>query len=519
LLLLGVMLLAGGCTLGPNFKLPAASVADQWIEAGNKWVDSGLPEYRNWWTVFKDQQLSRLVDMAYQHNLLLRTAGIRVLEARARLGIAIGEFYPQKQLAGAAIGYNRIPISIPYDIRSNTYWQATFDAQAAWEIDLWGKIRRAIESADDAFLASVANYDDALVTLIGDVVSAYVRIRTIESQRAIARNNVVRQRKALEIAEAKYRYGTVTKRDVYQAQTVLGATEAAIPQFNMQLAQAKNALSVLLGMPPGRLDDLLAGAEHIPSAPLRVAVGIPADLLRRRPDIRRAALQAAAQCAQIGIAKADLLPVFSLMGNIGTVATDIGPHGLGDIFSSDSLAYSIGPAFQWNFLNYGRITNNVRVQDAKFQELLITYRNTVLKAQQEVEDGIATFMYSHQQADLLKKSVIAAQNALGITLTQYDQGSADFTAVLTAERSLYEAQNDLALATGSIALGLVEVYRAMGGGWEIREGRDLVPAATRREMARRTNWGGLLTPELLQPQAPALPSSQKRSPYVRRPEW
>lgn len=514
-MLLGSMLLAGGCTLGPNFKLPSAPVADQWIEAGYKGVDTGLPEYRNWWTVFKDKQLSRLVHLAYRHNLLLRTAGIRVLEARARLGIAIGEFYPQKQLVGAAIGYNRLPISTPYDIRGNTYWKAIFDAQAAWEIDLWGKIRRAIESADDAFLASVANYDDALVTLIGDVVSAYIRIRTIQSQRAIARNNVIRQRKALEIAEAKHRYGTVTKRDVYQAQTVLGATEAAIPQLNMQLAQAKNALSVLLGMPPGRLDGLLAGAVGIPTAPQRVTVGIPADLLRRRPDIRRAALQAAAQCAQIGIARADLLPVFSLVGDIGTAATDIGPHELGDIFSSGSLTYSFGPAFQWSVFNYGRIANNVRVQDAKFQELLIAYRNTVLKAQQEVEDGIATFVYSHQQAVFLKKSVIAARNALGITMTQYTQGSADFTAVLTAERSLYQEQNDLALATGSIALGLVEVYRAMGGGWKIRAGHDLVPAATRREMARRTNWGRLLTPEL----PPALPSPQNRGPRVRRPEW
>jgi NodT family efflux transporter outer membrane factor (OMF) lipoprotein len=518
-MLLGLALVAGGCTLGPNFKAPSASVADQWIEAGHQGVDTGLPQYRDWWTVFKDSRLTRLVELAYQHNLLLRTAGVRVLEARARLGIAIGEFYPQQQLASAAISYNRIPVSVPYDIRGNTYWQASFGAQAAWEMDIWGKIRRAIESADDAFLASVANYDDVLVTLIGDVVSAYVRIRTIESQRAIAHDNVIRQRKALQIAEAKFRYGTVTKRDVYQAQTVLGATEATIPQFNMQLAQAKNALSVLLGMPPGQLNDLIAGAGGIPTAPLRVAVGIPSDLLRRRPDIRRAELQAAAQCAQIGIAKADLLPVFSLVGNVGTVATDIGPHSLGDLFSGDSLVYSAGPVFQWNILNYGRISNNVRVQDAKFQELLIAYRNAVLKAQQEVEDGIATFVYSREQADLLKKSVIAAENALGITLTQYDQGSADFTAVLTAERSLYQSQNDLTLATGSIALGLVEVYRAMGGGWEIRDGRDLVPAATRQEMAGRTNWGRLLTPELMQLGDTALPSPQNPGPRIRRPEW
>ena len=469
--------------------------------------------------VFNDAGLAQLVDIAYQQNPSLHTAGIRVLEARAQLGIAIGEFYPQQQTVNTAVMYNRIPLSFPFNVVDNTYWQATFGAQAGWELDIWGKIRRAIESADSAFLASVANYDDVLVTLIGDVASAYVQIRTIEKQLAIAKDNVERQRTALKIAEAKFRYGTATKRDVYQAENVLGATEAAIPQLNMQLAQAKNALSVLLGMPPGQVDDLLAGPSDIPVAPPQVTVGIPADLLRRRPDIRRAELQAAAQCAQIGVAKADLLPALNLVGNVGTTASDIARASLGDVFTGNNLTYSTGPAVQWNILNYGRITNNVRVQDAKFQELLTSYQNTVLKAQQEVENGIATFIHSREQAEFLKKSVTAAEGALTIAMTQYRQGIADFTTVLTAEQSLYQTQNDLALATGSIALGLVATYRALGGGWEIREGHDLTPVEIRQEMADRTNWGTLLTPDLLRPQAPLLPSSQDRGPLVRPPEW
>jgi NodT family efflux transporter outer membrane factor (OMF) lipoprotein len=505
--------------LGPNFKVPPAPVADKWVEEGNKAVDSGFSEHRDWWTVFNDPVLTRLVDLAYQQNLTLRTAGVRVLEARAQLGIAIGEFYPQQQLASAAVTYNRLPISFPFNIASNTYWQAEFGAQAGWEIDIWGKLRRAIESADSAFLASLANYADVQVTLIGDVASAYVQIRTTERQIAIAHDNVERQQAALKIARAKFRYGTATKRDVYQAENVLGATEATIPQLNIQLAQAKNALGVLLGLPPGQVDALLVGSADIPTAPPQVTVGIPADLLRRRPDIRRAELQAAAQCAQIGFAKADLFPAFALTGNVGTLATDIGRNSLGNVFTGNRLSYSAGPAVQWSILNYGQVTNNVRLQDAKFQELLIAYQNTVLAAQQDVANGIAAFVHSREQATFLQHSVEAAEGALNIATVQYRQGIADFTTVLTAEQNLYQAQNSLVLATGSIALGLITTYRALGGGWQIREGRDFVPAETQQEMRERTNWGTLLTPDLLRPQAPTLPLSQDRGPLVRPPEW
>jgi NodT family efflux transporter outer membrane factor (OMF) lipoprotein len=505
--------------LGPDFRQPTAPVADRWLEADNPAVDSNRQEFRDWWMVFNDSALTRLIQLAYQRNLTLQTAGVRVLEARAQLGIAIGEFYPQQQQVGASLTYNRIPISLPYNFVTNTYWADQFGAQAAWELDFWGKLRRAIESADGAFLASVTNYDDVLVTLVGDVASAYVQIRTTERQIAIAQDNITRQRTALKIASAKFQYGTATKRDVYQAENVLGATEATIPQLNIQLAQGKNALSVLLGMPPSPLDDLLAGSSEIPTAPEQVIVGIPADLLRRRPDVRRAELQAAAQSSQIGFAKADLFPTFTLLGNVGTLATDVGSSSLGNVFTRGSLHYSVGPAVQWSILNYGQITNNVRVQDAKFQELLIDYQNTVLKAQQEVENGIAKFLNSRDQAEFLRKSVVAAEGALRIAMLQYRQGIADFTTVLTAEQNLYQAQNNLTLATGSIALGLITTYRALGGGWQIREGRDFVPAETQREMAERTNWGTLLTPDLLQPQAPGLPSPEDRGPLVRPPEW
>ena len=498
--------------IGPDFKRPSAQVADGWMEAGSTTMDSGRAQYRDWWSSLKDPVLSKLIDLAYEQNLTLLAAGVRVLEARAQLGVAIGEFYPQQQQLGATASYSRIPVSGPYVPVSNTFWQLAFGAQVGWELDVWGKVRRGIESASGAFLASVAAYDDVLVTLIGDVASTYVKIRTIDVQLDIARENVLRQRQALAIARARFEGGVVTRRDVYQAENVLGATEATIPQLSIERRKATNALSVLLGMPPAPLDDLLAGKSGIPVAPASLAVGIPADLLRRRPDVRQAELKAAAQSAQIGLAKGALFPSFSLVGNIGTLSSDVGQSSLG----SGSLGYSAGPGIQWNILNYGQLTNNVRVQDARLQGLLVDYQKAVLKAQQEVENGITEFGQSRSEAAFLQTSVVAATGAFQIALLQYKEGTVDFTVVLNAEENLYKAQNSLAIAQGNIPLGLIKAYRAMGGGWELRNGRDFVPLATREEMATRTDWG---TPDLLRPQAPGLPGPEDVGPLVRPPAW
>jgi NodT family efflux transporter outer membrane factor (OMF) lipoprotein len=505
--------------IGPDYVRPSVELADAWSDSSDPAVDTTREEYRSWWRVFDDPVLEQLIDLAYRQNLTLLAAGVRVLEARAELGIAIGEFYPQEQQLAAGVSYNRIPISVPQNLIENNYWESLFGAQAAWEIDVWGKIRRGIESADNAFLASVAGYDDVLVTLTGDVASTYVKIRTVEAQIAIASENVERQQTAVKIATARWRGGVVSKRDVYQAENVLGATEATIPALTIELREAKNALSVLLGMPPGTVDGLLAGRSKIPVAPEQAAVGIPADLLRRRPDIRRTELEAAAQSAQIGFAKADLLPALTLVGNVGTIATDIGRGDIGDVFTAKSLDYSVGPAVEWNILNYGQITNNVRVQDARLQELLVEYQNAVLAAQEEVENGLAAFVQSRAQSAYLRNSAGAAAGALTIALNQYKQGIADFTTVLTAEENLLAAQTDLAVARGTIALGLIATYRALGGGWQLREGEDFVPEDVRSEMAERTNWGTLLTPELLTPEAPGLPGPEDASPSVRPPEW
>ncbi|HTV45121.1 MAG TPA: efflux transporter outer membrane subunit [Stellaceae bacterium] len=523
-LALALPLVATGCMVGPDYRSPQVRVAARFLEASNPSVETRREEYRDWWQVFRDPVLDRLIDIAYHQNLTLLAAGTRVLQARAELGVAIGDFYPQSQQATSSLIYLRPSHADPTAARQSLvsgFWRASLGASLDWELDFWGKFRRAIQSADAAYLGSIASYDDVLVTLLGDVATTYIGIRTLETQIDIAQDNIVKQKKALAIAEARYHGGVATKLDVYQAQNVLGQTEATVPQLTAELDQGLDALRVLLGMAPRPLDNLLAGPTTIPVPPDTVATGIPADLVRRRPDIRAAELAAMAQSAQIGIAEAELYPAFSLFGTFGTVSANIAGHKLSDIVMGKGITFGFGPSFSWNILNYGQITNTVRVQDAKLQELLVDYQNTVLTAQQQVEDGLATYLQSRQQVDDLRASVAAANAALGLAFLQYRLGTRDFTTVLTAEQNLYTAQTDLATAKGNVATGLATVYRALGGGWQIRDDQEFVPAQTVEEMRARTNWGELLPAPggPPPPPAPALPTPADVSAKVRPPEW
>src|SRR5713101_1135409 len=528
-LVAALSLQCAGCLVGSDFSSPSAPVADKWLEANDPSVKSALPlvsEHREdweWWRVFHDPVLDRLIRIAYEQNLSLVSTGTRVLEARAQLGVAIGEFYPQVQQGSGSTIYDRPshadPTAAPQSLIRN-FWRDALGLTVNWELDFWGKFRRGIEFADAAYLASIASYDYVLASLLGDVATTYIGIRTLQTQIEIARENIVKQKKALAIAEAKYHGGTATKLDVYQAENVLGQTESTIPQLTIQLNQGLNALAVLLGTPPQPMDNLLKGASGIPVPPKNVAVGIPADLVRRRPDILAAELAAAAQSAQIGIAAANLYPAFSLLGTFGTVASNINGNKLKQIFEGKGITFGFGPSFQWNILNYGQITNTVRVQDAKLQGLLVDYQNTVLKAQQQVEDGLASFLKGREQVEYLRSSVAAADADLGLAILQWNIGTRDFTTVLTAEQNLYTAQNNLAMAEGGVSTGLASVYRALGGGWQIRAENEFVPAATAQAMRRRTNWGGLLSPPgTLQPPAPGLPTAADVSPNPRAPQW
>ena len=516
ILLVPALLLFAGCMVGPNYQRPKVAVSPNWTETGDQRVGTGSTTYRDWWRAFNDPAMDRLIARAYRDNLSLQQAGARVLQARAQLGIAVGEIYPQTQQAVGAVQYyrtsDRAATGAAFNGGSFTYWQSQFGAQASWELDFWGRIRRGIESADANLLATLADYDTTLVTLTADVANAYIALRTAEERIRIARENVETQEQTLKIVEARFKYGTVTQRDVEQARTTLLNTLATIPTLETQLRQARDAISVLLGMPPSDLSDLIAGPSAIPVSPPQVIVGMPADLLRRRPDIRSAELQAVAQSAQIGVARADLFPAFSLIGNLVLLSTDLGSFRLSDMFRWGARSVQVGPSVQWNILNYGQLTNNVRAQDARFQQLLFAYQQSVLVAQQDVEDNLVAFLRAQDRADLLARSVTSSRNAVSLAVLQYREGVTDFTTVLTAQQALLNQQDSLASTLGNISTSLVGVYRALGGGWETRQGEELVPAEIKEEMRRRTNWGDLLAPAIYNQPASREPQSTPRFP-------
>ena len=518
LFLIPLLTFSTGCLfrIGPDYKTAPATLSKDWMEKGDKGLKTGAADYRTWWAAFNDPVLDGLVNKAYAENLSLRAAETRVLQARAQLGVAVGKWFPQTQQAVASFEKDRLSPATPQGMSAPSLnrTQCSIGGQASWEVDFWGKFSRGIESADAALMASVADYDNTLVTLTADVASTYVSIRTIEKRLEIARSNVRVQEGSLKIAEERFAGGTTSERDVQQAKTVLASTQADIPSLETQLQQSQNLLSILLGAAPHDMAGLIGTSiARIPEPPKEVAVGIPADLLRRRPDVRSAEYKAAAQCAQIGIAKADLLPAFSLTGNFGYAASNVGPYQLSDMWHASSRAGAMGPSFQWNILNYGRIINNVRVQDARFQEAMLTYQNAVLQAQREVEDALVSFVNSQRRAACLERSVAAAKRSLDLATIQYQQGMTDFTTVLTAEQGLLEQQNNLATTQGDISQNLVTIYRALGGGWEIREGKDFVPASVQEEMKKRTYWGGLLKHE-----AYASETGEKKAPPVRLPD-
>ena len=371
-------------------------------------------------------------------------------------------------------------------------------ASVVWEIDFWGRFRRGIESADAGMLASIASYDEALLLLTAQVADVYALIRATEEQLRLARDSYAIQERSYKIAEVLYRNGSSSELDALQAKTQLLGTAAVIPDLETSLRQLKNALAVLLGRTPGNIDDILKGEGDLPTIPDSVAVGIPANVLRQRPDVRRAELQALAQNALVGVAEADLYPSFTLTGSLGltaaegTTSTSSGDSGADRLFSSDSLAYSIGPTFVWPFLNYGRIRNNVRVQDARLQQSLIAYRETVIQAAREVEDAMAAYVGTQAQDVILAEGVHTARRSAELSLLRYQEGFADYQRVLQAQQSLFGQQQRYAANRGNVLRSFVALYRGLGGGWQTTAPTEFVDEETRQEMQERSNWGDLL---------------------------
>ena len=515
--LVALTILFSGCSLvGPDYVKPTAQEPKQWLESSDPKIESKEVDFSDWWTVFSDPVLNGLIQAAYQQNLPLQIAGLRIYEARAQLGIAFGFQYPQTQQALGSAQANQISKNAPNVAVADRYY-TTLDIglDAAWELDVWGKFRRAVQTGVASLEASIADYDDILVSLTSEVANTFIRLRTSEERLEVARQNVVIQKRSLEIADVRFKAGAVTELDVTQAKSLLRSTESTIPGFETDVRQAKNALAILLGKLPGEIDAMLGGPGLIPEVPAEVAVGIPTELLRRRPDIRFAERRLAAQSAQIGFAKADLFPHFSLFGTLGFQTSDYTDGSeFSDLLDKDSFTYNAGAGFNWDLFNYGRITNQVRVEDARFQELAVNYEDTVLRAAQEVEDAMVGFLQSQKAVFFLADAVKASKRSVDLSLIQYREGLVDYQRVLDTQRDLTTQQDNLVFTAGSVGLNLVSMYRALGGGWELRGENDFIPASIREEMEARTDWGDMLSPKETE-----YPPSQEVKAIFHRPDW
>ncbi len=497
--LLTALSLTCACLVGPNYKTPKSDVAPQYLSS-----PVAAPKPLNaadayWWKSLDDPVLDGLVEAAYQNNLTIQIAGVRVLEARAQLSKSIGNLFPQTQGASGSLNWSQTNRPTTLNVATDS-----LGFGLSWELDVWGKIRRGIESDRAAYLGTVASYDDALVTVIADVASNYVNIRTAEEQIRVAQKNLETQKESLRVASVQFQYGEVSELDVKQAQTLVGQTQAQIPPFQNTVRQSKDALAVLLGQTPEAIDRTLSGPGRIPVTPAQADVGIPVDLLRRRPDVRSAGYAAASQSALIGVAVASIYPSFSLMGAFGFSATNLGPGSLSDVFLWQSRVASAGASFFFPIFNYGRLVNQVRVQDAQFQEAVLNYQNVVLNAQKEVEDGLSAFETAREAQVSLESAAEAAERSTQLSILQYKAGEVNYTTVLTAEQSELTVESSLASTRGSVVLGLISVYRALGGGWELRGDQDVVSPEVKAEMARRTDWGHMLETAQHMPSQPAV---------------
>ncbi|MEE9606174.1 MAG: efflux transporter outer membrane subunit [Myxococcota bacterium] len=454
------LVLAAGCTVGPNYVPPEADTPNLWHMDLMRGLAQGEANLQTWWTALEDPLLTSLIDRAALGSLDVHQAVARIDEARARRGIARGSWYPGILGTG---DYTRQRLSeetvpIPPTSRTGSIWSTGVDA--SWEIDVFGRIRRSVESTTADLQASIEDYRDVLVSLFAEVGLTYVDLRTLQERIRLAELNVRNQRSTLQLVRDRNRAGLVGDLDVRQAEQNLASTESFIPTFRSQQAASIHRLSVLLGDPPSSLYAELGPPQPIPKPASEILVGVPADVLRQRPDVRQAERLLAAQTAQIGVAKADLYPRFTLVGTFALQASDFSKWFTGDAFS-----YGFGPAVRWNIFDGGRVRANVQTQEALTEQALVDYEQTVLGALEDVENSAVAFVQENDRRDALARSVVASVAATGLVKTLYRTGLTDFQNVLDTERTQFQQQDQLAASDGFVTQNLIRVYRALGGGW------------------------------------------------------
>lgn len=478
------LLLCGCTTLGPAFEPPAPTWDRDWTAPSLAAVPTG-PAAARWWDEFHDPALLALIAAAEAGNNNVRVAGLRVLEARAQLAGARALRSPQvvQGLAGAGYG---AAARRGASLGESDFAYGNLGVQAGWEVDFWGRFRRAAESADAAYFASLAVREDTALLVRADVARLYLTHRTLQERLAVLRQNELLQTRSVAITERLFREGAEAELDLQQARTQLLSTRSGIPALELAIVQTRNGLCLLLGRPPGDLPELALSEPRLPAVPEHLATTIPADMLRRRPDVRAAGFRAGAQSAQIGIARAELYPSLSLSGSISLTRTSPG--------SGNALDLGIGPSLRWNLLDFGRIRANVRVQDARLEQALVAYREAVLQAAVEVDNAAVAFAKDREENVVLAQSQAAARRSFDLASLRYREGISDFQRVLDAQAALLRQQDRYVANRGDIAVSLVQLYKALGGGWIVPADRDLADPETRARMKSRTNWGGLLEP-------------------------
>jgi multidrug efflux system outer membrane protein len=466
-------MLESGCEVGPNYHPPEQHMPPTWVAPPTTQASITVQEplqVEQWWTTFNDPILDSLIRRAVRSNLNVLIASERIRQARATLGIATAGFFPLVNADGS-LSHTFAGASGSTGKKTGTVdlWRAGFDA--TWELDIFGGVRRNIEAANASYQATIEDRRDVLVTLLGDVATNYIQLRGFQQQILIAQENLTLQEHSLKITRDKLELGSKAALDVANAEAQVATTKSAIATFQSQAQQAIYALSVLLGEEPAALLAELSPQVAIPITPPVVPVGLPSELLRRRPDIRRAERQLASATALVGVAVAQLFPTFTLDG-----AVHVGGSQFQSLGNWGTRSWSFGPTFSWPVFDAGAIWNNIEAQKSVRAELLLTYRQTVLTALQDVENALTAYAQEQQRRAALADAVAANQRALAIATRGYQEGLTDFLNVVVTQQALFASQDSLVQSNEAVATDLVALYKALGGGWEIGEPPTTQPA-------------------------------------------
>ncbi len=465
-ILLALTCLCGCMSVGPDYERPVVEIQEAWNPSIMEDLQSGESIPDTWWTILNDTVLDELIRHALAGNFDLKIALARIEEVGALRGMAKSEWFPQVTGVGNA-SRTRISEGVTPELpdeadRTGESYQ--LGLSVGWELDFWGRVRRSVESARASFEATTEDYRDALVSLQAGIASTYIDVRSLQTRLRDAEKNARAQRKTLGLTTNRFNAGLSSKLDIRQAELNLAETESLMPSLHIQLERAMNRLGVLSGQRPAALWLGLSDAGEIPSPPKAVLVGVPVDLLRRRPDVRAAERSLAAQHARIGVAKADFFPSLTLPGTFVLEALDTG-----DLINSGSLAYGFGPSLRWNLFAGGAILNKVRAEKARTEQLQHAYEKSVLLAVEDVENAMISFVRGQDRIGSLHQSVAAAEHSVELVTTLYKSGLTDFQNVLDMQRSLFQQQDLLAVAEGDVARSFVQLFAALGGGWEPRD--------------------------------------------------